>query len=127
MRILANENFPRDAVEALRQQGHDVAWVRTDAPGISDQVVLQRAQVEDRIVVTFDKDFGELAFRAKLPASSGIILFRISTVSPQQVARAAVAALGSRTDWAGNFSVVEDRRIRVTRCPNNASHKLLMV
>ncbi len=117
MRILANENFPGDAVEALRQQGHDVAWVRTDAPGSSDQAVLQRAQAEDRIVVTFDKDFGELAFRVKLPASCGIILFRISTASPQQVARAAVAALESRTDWAGNFSVVEDRRIRVTPLP----------
>ncbi len=117
MRILANENFPLDAVEALRQQGYDVAWVRTVAPGSSDQAVLQRAQVEDRIVVTFDKDFGELAFRAKLPASSGIILFRISTASPQDVARAAVTALSSRTDWAGNFSVVEDKRIRVTPLP----------
>jgi predicted nuclease of predicted toxin-antitoxin system len=117
MRILANVNFPLDAVEALRQQGHDVAWVRADAPGSSDQAVLQRAQNENRIVVTFDKDFGELAFRAKLPASSGIILFRISTASPQPLAYAAVAALNSRTDWAGNFSVMEDRRIRVTPLP----------
>jgi predicted nuclease of predicted toxin-antitoxin system len=117
MRILANENFPLDAVEALRQQGHDVAWIRTDAPGSSDQAVLERAQAEDRIVLTFDKDFGELAFRTKLPASSGIILFRISTASPEYVARTAVAALSSRADWAGNFSVVEDRRIRVTPLP----------
>jgi len=33
MRLLTNENFPLDAVEALRSAGHDVAWVRTDAPG----------------------------------------------------------------------------------------------
>jgi hypothetical protein len=44
MRILANENFPGDAVEALRQQGHDVAWVRVDALGSDDGTVLQRAQ-----------------------------------------------------------------------------------
>ena len=37
MRILANENFPAIAVEALRSAGHDVAWVRTDAPGCGDQ------------------------------------------------------------------------------------------
>lgn len=117
MRILPNENFPLDAVEALRQVGHDVAWVHTDAPASSDQAVLQRAQAEDRIVVTFDKDFGELAFRARLPSSSGIILFPISTASPQHVARVAVAVLDSRTDWAGNFSVVEDRRVRVTPLP----------
>jgi hypothetical protein len=36
MRFLANENFPLDAVEALRQNGHDVAWIRIDSPGISD-------------------------------------------------------------------------------------------
>lgn len=36
MRFLANENFPGDAVSALRERGHDVVWIRTDAPGISD-------------------------------------------------------------------------------------------
>ncbi len=63
MRILADENFPGDAVEALRQQGYDVVWVRTDAPGSSDHVILARAQAENRVIVTLDKDFGELAFR----------------------------------------------------------------
>lgn len=117
MRILANENFPGDAVTALRQRGHDVIWVRTDAPGTSDVEILARAQRDDRIVVTFDKDFGELAFRSGLPASSGIILFRISTPSSAYVARAAVAALESRNDWAGHFAVIEERRIRMTPLP----------
>jgi predicted nuclease of predicted toxin-antitoxin system len=117
MRILANENFPAEAVEALRRRGHDVAWVRTDAPGSRDVDVLARAQVEDRIVVTFDKDFGELAFHSKLPATSGIILFRISVPSAEHVARVAVLVLDSRTDWAGHFAVVEDRRLRMTPLP----------
>ncbi len=117
MRILANENFPGDAVTALRQRGHDVAWVRTDSPGISDVEVLERAQRENRIVVTFDKDFGELAFRLKLPALSGIILFRISMRSSAYVARATVAALESRNDWADHFAVVEEHRIRLTPLP----------
>lgn len=117
MRILANENFPGDAVEALRARGHDVAWVRTDAPGSSDPQVLALAQAEGRILATFDKDFGELAFRSGLPAASGVVLFRISTPSSQHVARLAVAALESRTDWAGHFAVVEDDRIRLTSLP----------
>jgi predicted nuclease of predicted toxin-antitoxin system len=83
----------------LRGRGHDVAWVRSDAPGSSDEEILARAQTESRIIVTFDKDFGELAFRSRLPASSGVILFRISAPSSKYVARAAVAALESRTDW----------------------------
>ena len=111
MRILANENFPGDAVANLRQRGYDVAWIRTDARGSRDEQVLKLAEAEDRVLITFDKDFGELAFRTRLPASSGIVLFRISAPSSAHVARVTMAALASRTDWAGHFSVVEDTRI----------------
>jgi len=117
MRILANENFPGEAIAALRQRGHDVAWVRTDAPGSSDWQVLRRAEAEDRLLITFDKDLGELAFRAKLPSSSGIVLFRTSAPSSAYVARVTVAALEGRTDWTGHFAVVEDARIRMTPLP----------
>ncbi|WP_196219085.1 DUF5615 family PIN-like protein [Microcystis aeruginosa] len=41
MRFLANENFPLDAVEVLRQNGHDVLWIRVESPGISDREVLK--------------------------------------------------------------------------------------
>ena len=119
LRILANENFPLDAVIALRHEGHDVTWIRTDAPGSSDPEVLSHAQSEGRILVTLDKDFGELAFRWGLPASNGIVLFRIRATSPAYVARVAVVTLASRPDWAGHFSVVEDDRIRMTPLPSN--------
>jgi predicted nuclease of predicted toxin-antitoxin system len=111
MRFLANENFPLDAVEALYQKGHDVVWIRTDSPGISDPEVLSRAQAEDRILLTFDKDFGELAFGAKLPAGSGIILFRTTAPSSVVVAQKVVTAIALRDNWAGHFSVVEDDKI----------------
>jgi len=114
MRLLANENFPLDAVEALRSAGHNVAWIREDSRGIPDDKVLLRAQEENRIVVTFDKDFGELAFRSKLPSQSGVILFRITPKSSQYIAQVAVQALASRDNWAGHFSVIEDNRIRMT-------------
>jgi predicted nuclease of predicted toxin-antitoxin system len=81
MKLLANENFPRLAVEALRDAGHDVLWARTDMGGAADDVILERAQDENRLVVTFDKDFGELAFRWGLPSSCGVILFRLRTQS----------------------------------------------
>jgi predicted nuclease of predicted toxin-antitoxin system len=123
MRLLANENFPGEAIEALRARGHDVAWVRTEAPGSSDRQVLERAMAEDRILVTFDKDFGELAFRAGLPASSGIVLFRIRMVSPSAVAARAVAVLENRSDWAGHFSVVSEDRVRMTLLPSDGEER----
>ena len=113
MRFLANENFPLDAVQALRQNGHDVAWIRIDSPGISDPQVLSRAQTENRILLTFDKDFGELAFRSQLPATTGIILFRIKTPSSAVVAEKVVRVIALRDDWYGHFSVVEDDKVRM--------------
>ncbi len=86
LRILANENFPGAAVQALRERGHDVLWVRTDSPGSTDTQVLRRAVVEARILITFDKDFGELAFGYGLPTACGIVLFRLRATSPAAVA-----------------------------------------
>src|SRR5438876_4511243 len=84
MQFLANENFPLDAVAAVRKIGHDVAWIRTDAPGSKDRDILKRAVSEQRILLTFDKDFGELAFAVGLPASCGIVLLRVQAAHPQR-------------------------------------------
>lgn len=113
MRFLADENFPGDVVQALRQEGHDVFWVRTETPGIPDPEVLELAQQGSRVLMTFDKDFGELAFRRRLPASCGIILFRITLVPLSQATQLVVKAIANRNDWAGHFSVIEDDRIRM--------------
>jgi predicted nuclease of predicted toxin-antitoxin system len=117
--LLADENVPGAVVAALRQQGHDVAWIHEDAPGRPDPEVLERAQQEHRVVVTFDKDFGELAFRRGLAASVGVVLFRITLTSPDHAVRVAVAAFASRADWTGQFAIVEDDRIRLRTLPGS--------
>src|SRR2546430_3575078 len=96
MRILANENFPLDAVVSLRTDGHDVCWARTEAPGISDVEVLDLARRDNRLIVTFDKDFGELAFHSHLPAASGIVLFRLRAASSAQLSKFVSSVLNSR-------------------------------
>jgi predicted nuclease of predicted toxin-antitoxin system len=118
MRILANENFSALVVDALRQAGHDVTWIRTAMPGISDQEVLKHAMAEERILVTFDKDFGELAYRSCLPATCGVILFRISVADIVVAASVIVRAIESRDDWHGHFCVVEEHRIRIRPLPS---------
>lgn len=117
MRILADENFPRIAVEALASLGHDILWVQRDMPGAGDRDILARAQLDQRVVITFDKDFGELAFRHRLAATCGVILFRIPMHSPEFVAETATLVLQSRNDWAGHFSTVESSRIRMVPIP----------
>ena len=84
MRILADENIPRAAVDMLRRAGHDVAWVSEEAPGSDDSDVLKKATEQDRVVVTFDKDFGDLAYVMGLPATCGIILFNQAVRIPRE-------------------------------------------
>jgi predicted nuclease of predicted toxin-antitoxin system len=69
--------------------------------------------VEIRVVVTHDKDFGELAFRSGLPAECGVILLRLAGSNPDEDNRRAVDAIESRDDWTGHFSVITDDRIRM--------------
>ena len=118
MRILADENVPGAAVRALRARDHDVLWVREESPGIDDPTVLARAVSECRVLLTLDKDFGELAFGAGFPAECGVVLCRIPPEDPEVLANGIVLALEWRSDWPGNFAVVELDRIRVRPLPS---------
>jgi predicted nuclease of predicted toxin-antitoxin system len=80
MRLLANENIPLSAV-GPPEPVDDVLWIREKSPGITDIEVMELGHREKRILVTFDKDFGELVFSTKQPPARGIILFRIPMIS----------------------------------------------
>ncbi|MBI5015722.1 MAG: DUF5615 family PIN-like protein [Deltaproteobacteria bacterium] len=117
MRILADENVPGPVIRALRDRGHDVLSVKEAAPGADDRTVLRLAQEESRLLVTFDKDFGELAFRAGLPAPCGVVLFRLSGSHAVEDNARVLAVLESRDEWAGRFAVVTDTLIRLRPLP----------
>jgi len=117
MRLLANENFPQDAVDTLRAVGHDVGWIRTDSPGVSDPVVLERAVREARVLVTFDKDFGDLAYHFGLPVGCGVILFRLRAGTSAELARRIAGAISQRQDWEGHFAVVEPGKVPLRPLP----------
>jgi len=79
--------------------------------------VLAIASAEGRTLLTFDKDFGDLAFRQGLPAKGGVVLFRAGLPSPAESASLALATLQSDVDWASSFCVVNERRMRVRLLP----------
>ena len=81
--------------------------------GTEDETILARAQVEKRIVLTNDKDFGELAFRRRLPAACGVILLRLTGANPESTSRRILEALDSRTDWEGHFALITNRQIKL--------------
>jgi predicted nuclease of predicted toxin-antitoxin system len=75
MRVLADENFPPPAVAALRKAGWDVFSILEECPGVSDDDVATLCEEQWRILLTFDKDFGELIFPAGCPPEAGSFCF----------------------------------------------------
>jgi hypothetical protein len=70
---------------------------------------------EQRILLTFDKDFGELAKGSGLPTTCGVVLFRIPMSKPGDVGQRLADLIAARSDWIGHFSVIESGRIRLRR------------
>ena len=89
MNFLADENIDRQTVDILRQNGHHVSYIADIDPGLTDEAVLEMASRESLLLITGDKDFGELVFRHGRHGS-GIVLIRLPGLSP--VNRAAVVA-----------------------------------
>lgn len=115
MQFLADESCDFAIVRALRAAGHDVTAVAEVALGAADNVVLELALRERRVLLTEDKDFGQLVFAAAASAS-GVILIRYPATTrsllPQIVVELAQTRAGQLMD---SFVVVQPSRIRITR------------
>ncbi|MFH0765630.1 MAG: DUF5615 family PIN-like protein [Calditrichota bacterium] len=115
MNLLADENIDQPIVDELRKEGHDVVYVLEMAPGISDDEVIALTQDEQRLLLTSDKDFGEMIFRQK-KVCAGVILLRLAGLSPKFKARIITALIRERADeFFGNFAVVAPGRVRIRK------------
>jgi len=117
MDFVADESCARPVIQASREAGHDVVAIAEIARGATDDQVLERALKEKRVLITEDRDFGELVY-ARGRSSAGVILVRF----PSRARRAksatvieAVSRLGSRLRDA--FAVVEPGRVRISSRP----------
>src|SRR3954470_4165816 len=100
MRLLADENFPFPTVGELRRGGHNVTWVRTDAPGAKDAALLDQAEADSRIVLTLDRDFWQIALQRREPiVKSGVILFRVHPAVPSILTSAVRRAFDTDRQW----------------------------
>jgi predicted nuclease of predicted toxin-antitoxin system len=118
MNFLANENFPLVSINRLRNTNHDVASVLEDSSGAKDHEVLTRAQRENRIILTFDRDYGELLYREQLSAPSGIVYFRFDPVTPLEPTAILLELLATEgISLSGKFTVVERKGMRQRSLP----------
>ena len=115
--------MPLPSVYALRTAGHDVHAVagpeeEFPLPGLPDGEVLTLAASLHRVLLTFDRDFGELVFRAGMSGSPGIVYFRFSPATPTEPAEVLLTLLARPgLVLEGYFTVVDRVHVRQRRLP----------
>jgi predicted nuclease of predicted toxin-antitoxin system len=115
MNLLADESVDRSIVERLRQDGYDVLYVAEMAPSISDEAVLNEANALQAVLLTADKDFGELVYRQGR-IHFGVILIRLGGVSSDAKAAIVFTAVHDRgAELLDSFSMVTPATVRVRR------------
>jgi predicted nuclease of predicted toxin-antitoxin system len=112
MQLVADENVPQPVIRRLRSDGFTVLAISEVAAGISDVRVMQASHERAFILITQDRDFGELAVRDGLPVA-GVILLELERLSlGSQIERISRCLADNNEVWEGNFSVVEPGRVR---------------
>ncbi|WP_022947230.1 DUF5615 family PIN-like protein [Methylohalobius crimeensis] len=124
LRLLADENIAAPLVHVLRRANIDVIYVAEIASGITDDEVLEKARREGRLLLTEDKDFGELVFRMKrdLP---GVIMLRLP-IAPVEIYRSYVLSVLERyaDKFSGCYTVIEQKRVRFRPLPTAGNGEL---
>jgi predicted nuclease of predicted toxin-antitoxin system len=112
VRWLIDECVDADLAALLHRYGHDVVYMSDVAPRAADTEVMNRADRENRLLLTADKDFGDLVFRQARPVP-GIVLLRIESSRRLRKAPRLLAAIDRFGDTLfGRYTVIEDARFR---------------
>lgn len=101
--LLLDENVPRSLGRALQEAGHDVAFAADSDPGADDRDVLTLARAGQRVLVTFDADFGDLIYQQGASAPLGLVYLRLHPIDPVAAAQMTLRALAGQI--VGQFVV----------------------
>ena len=118
MNFVADESVDQQIVEHLRNEGHTVRYIVETAPGASDEDVLELTKHEGAILLTADKDFGDMVFRQRR-VTEGIILIRLAGQSQRRKVEIVTAAVKRHGEKLLNaFSVITPGGIRIRKAIN---------
>ncbi|OGP82372.1 MAG: hypothetical protein A2Y95_05790 [Deltaproteobacteria bacterium RBG_13_65_10] len=117
MNLLADEGVDRAIVHRLRRDGHDVIYVAELSPGITDEQVLEQANGRSAVLLTADKDFGELVFRQGR-VHQGVVLLRLAGLANATKAEIVSEICQQRAaELLGAFSIIAAGQVRIRRMP----------
>lgn len=113
MRFLADENIPLPTIRLLREAGLDVESIAELSPGSPDTQVLAYARAQGQILITFDRDFGELVYHRGAPVPAGVIYLRMLQSDSALPARAVIKLADTpEIVLEGRFTVVDPDKVR---------------
>ena len=117
MNFLADESVDKPIVVRLRDDGHDVVAVAEKTPTIPDATVLAQANQRGYILLTADKDFGEIVFRQR-QVTAGVVLIRLAGLSPEAKTRVVSGVIRERGgEIPGAFTVISPGMVRIRPSP----------
>lgn len=115
MKFLADENIGFKTIKPLRKLGFDIKTILEINKGLVDLRVLSLANKEDRILITCDKDFGELVYVNKL-IHSGVILLRLDNDSSENKLKVLRKLFKMHLKQLGKaFTVVTENKVRIRK------------
>ena len=115
MKFLVDECTSPAVAHWLEEQGHDVTSVYDQVRGIDDDKVVEIAQIEERILITNDRGFGEKVFRERRP-HHGVVFLRLANERAANKIRVLDQLLSQHSDMLlGRFVVVTESRIRFAK------------
>lgn len=115
MNLLADESIEREIVERLRADGHAIVYVAELSPSITDDQVLDEANARSALLVTADKDFGELVYRLGR-IHAGVVLTRLAGLSASAKTEAVSQLFRDHAvELAGAFCVIAPVSVRIRR------------
>jgi predicted nuclease of predicted toxin-antitoxin system len=113
MNFIADESVDFGIINRLRKKGFKIFAIIEESPGISDQEVLRISYNKNSILITEDKDFGELAYRLKLE-HKGILLIRLNDIHRQKRIDLVLELIENYSDKLENkFSVLNKKGLRI--------------
>jgi len=113
LKLVADEGVDRQVVERLREAGHTVWYLAEMDPGTGDKEVLGLANREGAVLITADKDFGEMVYRQHL-VHPGVILIRLSGLSSAAKAQLVAEAIKAHSrEFTHSFAVITHSAIRI--------------
>jgi predicted nuclease of predicted toxin-antitoxin system len=112
MKFLANENFPKPAIDFLRKHDTDIHSIAELHPGISDDEVMKIAIDEERTILTHDSDYGELIFKYGYKPQAGVIYFRIFDFEPEAPGVILLEIINNNLNFRKKLTVITETTIR---------------